>query len=360
MWVNSVCIDDHGNTSTGVLITAPPDRADMHTPRVDARTLPPPPGFTAADLENRQAADTLRNILGETSLPGDPQDNGYQSTSATSGGVMLSEAESGTDANTLPKHSDTFGDAHRVLNLDIPGGGGGINIDHSLMTDHVKDTMKTTIKAVTEAGSILWNGYNKVDVTLREIASSTHSAASRPVVDHGVALQDALSAWCRNVQEVQDNLTVPTQDNLTKALADTRAHFCKFQGSIRRANNADGWTTDSKEHKKLYSTMQKQITERVDPITESTIDKFTTKATESLQAQLQRIGVSPGTLVYLLAEMINTFRGRVAALVTSFSDFPFKESVTPIRLHQSGLNSLVETLPLLCNLSSPVAPTAPV
>ena len=58
--------------------------------------------------------------------------------------------------------------------------------------------------------------------------------------------------------------------------------------------------------------------------------------------------------------MINTFRGRVAALVTSFSDFPFKESVTPIRLHQSGLNSLVETLPLLCNLSSPVAPTVPV
>ena len=298
MWVNSVCIDDHGNTSTGVLITAPPDRSDMHTPRVDARTLPPPPGFTAADLENRQATDTLRNILGETSLPGDSQDCGYQSTSANSGGVMLSEAESGTDTSTLPKPLDTFGDAR---NLDIPGGGGGINMDHSLMTDHVMDTMKTTIKAVTEAGSILWNGYNKVDVTLREIASSTHSAASRPVVDHGVALQDALLAWCRNVQEVQENLTVPTQDNLTKALADTRAHFCELQGSIRRANNAYGRTTDSKEHKKLYSTMQKQIKERVNPITESTIDEFTTKATESLQAQLQRIGVSPGALVYLLA-----------------------------------------------------------
>ena len=34
--------------------------------------------------------------------------------------------------------------------------------------------------------------------------------------------------------------------------------------------------------------------------------------------------------------------------------------MTPIRLHQSGLNSLVETLPLLCNLISPVAPTAPI
>ena len=106
--------------------------------------------------------------------------------------------------------------------------------------------------------------------------------------------------------------------------------------------------------------MQKQIREKVNPITESTIDEFTTKATESLRAQLQSIVVSPGALVYLLAEMINTFRGRVAALVTSFSDFLFKEAVTPIRLHQSGLNSLVETLPLLCNLSSPVSPTAPI
>ena len=63
-----------------------------------------------------------------------------------------------------------------------------------------------------------------------KIASSTHSAASRPVVDHGIALQDVLSAWCRNVQEVQESLMVPTQDNLTKALADTRVHFCELQG----------------------------------------------------------------------------------------------------------------------------------
>ena len=106
--------------------------------------------------------------------------------------------------------------------------------------------------------------------------------------------------------------------------------------------------------------MQTRIKEKIDPIIESTVDAFTTKATESLQAQLQTIGVSPGALVYLLAEMIHTFPGRVAALVTSFSDFPFKEAITPIRLHQSGLNTLVETLPLLCNLSSPIAPTAPI
>ena len=218
--------------------------------------------------------------------------------------------------------------SRRVLDLDISHGQEGAILDLSSVTDHVTDCMKNTIKAVTEAGSILWTGYGKVDTALREIASSTHSTASCPVVDHGVALQDALSAWCHNIQEVQENITIPSQENLTKALAETRAHFCELQGSIRRANNANGKKTDSKEHKKLYSTMQKQIKEKVDPITESTIDEFTTTATESLRAQLQSIGVSPGALVYLLAEMINTFRGRVAALVTSFSDFLFKEAVT--------------------------------
>ena len=93
------------------------------------------------------------------------------------------------------------------------------------MPEYIIDTMRSTIKAVTDAGSILWAGYDKVDAAIQEIASSTHSAASRPVVDHGVALQDALTAWCRNVQEVQESLTVPTQDNLTKALADTRGTF---------------------------------------------------------------------------------------------------------------------------------------
>ena len=356
VWVNRDCIDDHGNTSTGVLITAPPDRSDMHTPRVDTRTLLPPPGFTTADLENRHATDTLQNLLGEASLQRDILDSGYHSASATSAGAVLSEAESGADG--LPRPTTSFGEARRVLNLDIPGGVGGTNPNQ--MPEYVIDTMKNTIKAVTDAGSILWTGYGKVDAALREIASSTHSAASRPVVDHGVALQDALSAWCRNVQEVQESLTVPTQDNLTKALADTRAHFCELQGSIRRANNTYGKTTEGQDHKRLYSSMQTRIKEKTDPIIESTVDAFTTKATESLQAQLQTIGVSPGALVYLLAEMINTFRGRVAALVTSFSVFPFKEAVTPIRLHQSGLNTLVETLPLLCNLSSPIMPTAPI
>ena len=360
VWVNQDCIDDHGNTSTGVLITAPPDRSDMHTPRVDTRTLLTPPGFTTADLESRHTTDTLQNILGEASLPGNVLDGGYHSASATSAGVTLSETESGADAGAIPRPMDSFGDARRVLNLDIPGGGGETKIDPSAMPEYVIDTMKNTIKAVTDAGSTLWTGYNKVDAALQEIASSTHSAVFRPVVDHRVVLQDALSAWCRNVQEVQESLTVPTQDNLTKALADTRAHFCELQGSIRQANNAYGRTTESQDHKKLYSTMQTRIKEKIDPIIESTVDAFTTKATESLQAQLQTIGVSPGALVYLLAEMIHTFRGRVAALVTSFSDFPFKEAITPIRLHQSGLNTLVETLPLLCNLSSPIAPTAPI
>ena len=126
----------HGNTSSGVLITVPPDHSNMHTPRIDIRPLLPPPGFTAADIENRQAADTLRNLLGETSLLGDAQDNGYQSTSATSVGVMLSEAESGADASVLPKPLDTLGDARRVLNLDIPGSGEGTNLDQSSVTDH--------------------------------------------------------------------------------------------------------------------------------------------------------------------------------------------------------------------------------
>ena len=96
VWVNSDCIDDHGNTSTGTLLTAPPDRSDMHTPRVDTRTLLPPPGFTTADLENRHATDTLQNLLGEASLQRDILDSGYHSASATSAGVVLSEAESGT------------------------------------------------------------------------------------------------------------------------------------------------------------------------------------------------------------------------------------------------------------------------
>ena len=156
VWVNRDCIDDHGNTSTGVLNTAPPDCSDMHTPRVDTRTLPPPPGFTTADLENRHAEDTLQNILGEASLPGNVLDSGYHSASATSAGVTLSEAESGADAGALPRPMDSFGDARRVLNLDIPGSGRGTKIDHSVMPEYVIDTMKNTIKAVTDAGSLLW------------------------------------------------------------------------------------------------------------------------------------------------------------------------------------------------------------
>ena len=98
VWVNRDCIDDHGNTSTGTLITAPPDRSDMHTPRVDTHTLLPPPGFTTADLETRHATNTLQGLLGETPLQGDALDSGYHSASATSAGAMLSEAESGGDA----------------------------------------------------------------------------------------------------------------------------------------------------------------------------------------------------------------------------------------------------------------------
>ena len=49
----------------------------------------------------------------------------------------------------------SFGDARRVLNLDIPGGGGGTNPNQ--MPEYVIDTMRNTIKAVTDAGSILWD-----------------------------------------------------------------------------------------------------------------------------------------------------------------------------------------------------------
>ena len=74
----------------------------------------------------------------------------------------------------LPRSTTSFGEARRVLNLDIPGDVGGTNPNQ--MPEYVMDSMKNTIKAVTDAGSILWTGYGKVDAALREIASSTHSA----------------------------------------------------------------------------------------------------------------------------------------------------------------------------------------
>ena len=209
--------------------------------------------------------------------------------------------------------------------------------------DTVAKNMRETIKNVIKETDTLWTGYERISDTIRGIVSSAHTTASHPVMVHSMALQDALSTWSESIRSVQHCLSNPSSENLSRAFTDTRAHTCKLQAVVQKANVAFEKATETEEHDDLYKVMIEDISKAVDPIVEETIEAFIESALAKIQAQ---IGVVPDPFVSLVVSLVNQFKSSVYALKSSFSEFTMSEMTGPLTIHQANIGTLAETLPI--------------
>ena len=251
IWANTENRTYEGESATGFIITAVPDRSSSHTPRLDTRKGAQEHDSTILELESSPTAVALRNLRDGHGTPGDNLlgsthsggDDGYQSTST----VSVNPDMDGTpifssEAAHLP--SDAGGGSTTVSTMDP-----SIHAElKSMHNDTVAKNTRETIKIVIKETDTLWTGYEKISDIIRGIVSSAHTTASHPVMVHSMALQDALSTWSESIRSVQHRLTNPSSENLSRAFTDARAHTCELQAVVQKANlayekgNGDGGT----------------------------------------------------------------------------------------------------------------------
>ena len=360
IWANTENKTEGGEATTGFIFTAAPDRSFAYTPRVDTRTGLQEHDSTTLDSESNSAVVALHglhdrhNTQGESLLSGThgSGDDGYQSTS-TASVIPDYDGNPVFSSEAAPFHSNVGGVSATVSIADS-----SIHAEmKSMHSDIVTKNMRETIKIVVKETETLWTSYEKISDTIRGIVSTAHTNASRPVMVHSEALQDALSTWSTSIRSVQNRLTNPSSENLSRAFTDARAHTCELQAVVQKANLAYEQATETEEQDDLYKAMAEDISKAVDPIVEEAIETFIESAPAKIQAKIVEIGVVPDPFVSLVVNLINQFKSSVYALKSSFSELTLGAMTGPLTIHQASIGTLAETLPILSSLSSPVTPT---